>query len=218
MIEINLLPRSSGRRTTPGRAAALRLPKMPAMQGNPTLLGLGAAGVLIVLLTGFAFWRTGARRADLTIEVEQAVADSARLSSTIELVNTLRARQDTIGQRISVIRDVDERRYVWPHLMDEISKSIPAFTWLTGVSSTEPADSLAFGPNLTFQGNAASTQALTRFMKNLEASPFIRDVTLVTSEQVSEEGRTFQRFTLEAAYERPDSSLIETIPVVIVTN
>jgi hypothetical protein len=53
-------------------------------------------------------------------------------------------------------------------------------------------------------------------MKNLEESAFIRDVTLVTSEQADEQGRAVHRFTLEARYETPDSSAIETVPLIVV--
>jgi hypothetical protein len=63
------------------------------------------------------------------------------------------------------------------------------------------------------EGAAGSTQALTRFMKNLELSPMIRDVALVTSEQATTAGRTYLKFTLEARYEKPDSSLLEIVPV-----
>ena len=69
-------------------------------------------------------------------------------------------------------------------------------------------------PGFNLEGNAATTQSLTRFMKNLEASPFIRDVALVTSEQTQTQGRTYLKFTLEARWEQPDSTLIETVPVV----
>jgi Tfp pilus assembly protein PilN len=64
------------------------------------------------------------------------------------------------------------------------------------------------------EGNAATTQALTRFMKNLEASAFIRDVALVTSEKAENQGRAYLKFTLEARWEQPDSTLVETVPVV----
>jgi hypothetical protein len=64
------------------------------------------------------------------------------------------------------------------------------------------------------EGSAGTTQALTRFMKNLEASPMIQGVALVTSEQQEVEGRTFLRFTLEARWEQPDSAFVETVPVV----
>ncbi|HEX9935984.1 MAG TPA: PilN domain-containing protein, partial [Longimicrobium sp.] len=69
-------------------------------------------------------------------------------------------------------------------------------------------------PGFTLEGNAATTQALTRFMKNLEGSAFIRDVALVTSEQTETQGRTYLKFTLEARWEQPDSTLVETVPVV----
>jgi Tfp pilus assembly protein PilN len=218
VIEINLLPRGDARRVPARRAAASTsraLPKLPALGGDPWIVGLSAVGVLLLLVFAFGFWRTGARQSALRAQIEEEVADSVRLSSAIQLAETLRARQDTIAQKIAVIRQVDERRYVWPHVMDEISKSVPAFTWLTRLNSTEARDSSATGPSLTLEGNAGSTQALTRLMKNLEASPYLRDVTLVTSAQATEEGRSFQRFTLEARYERPDSSLVETIPIVV---
>lgn len=216
MIQINLLPSGSAARPQARRRPIARLPKIPQFGGSPLIAGLGAVGVLVALTFAFLFWQAGTREAELRTQIEEAVTDSVRLSSTIELVQTLRAREDTITQKIAVIQDVDERRFVWPHLLDEVSKSVPAFTWLSSINSSESADSGAAGPALTLQGNAGSTQALTRFMKNLEASPFLRTVTLVTSEQVTEESRTFQRFTLEAQYEAPPREAIETIPVVMI--
>lgn len=175
--------------------------------------GVGA-GVLLLAFLVFGFWRMGARADSLEGQIQQEVADSTRYASTIALVQSLQARQDTITQKIEVIRSVDSRRYVWPHLLDEISLAVPAYTWLTEIQTTAAADSTQVGPSFTIQGNAGSTQALTRFMKNLEASHFIRDVTLITSEQETVEGRTIQRFSLEARYSTPPASEIVTVPIV----
>lgn len=196
--------------------SALAMPSLPSFGGEPRIVALGAIGLLLLLFLGFSVWRTGARKAELEVRINQEVTDSTRFASTIELVNAMRARQDTVQQKIGIIRSVDERRYLWPHLMDEVGRAVPEFTWLTQVTSAEPTDSLAVGPAITLQGNAGSTQALTRFMKNLEASPFIRRVTLVTSEKVTEEGLSMQRFTLEANYEEPPAAVIQTVPIVIV--
>jgi hypothetical protein len=38
----------------------------------------------------------------------------------------------------------------------------------------------------------------------------------VTSEQTDLEGRAVHRFSLEARYETPDSSAIETLPVILI--
>lgn len=236
MIQINLLPSGDRRRPSAGGRAFPRLPSVPRLGGDPWTVGLAAAGIGALLLLGYGFWTTGVERDELRAQLVREVADSTRFASTIQLVASLEARQDTIAQKIEVIRSVDERRYVWPHLLSEVSRATPDFTWLTRVSATEgdpasvatptPADSMAAGstelstggeemtPAFNVEGNAGSTQALTRFMKNLESSPFVRDVTLVTSEQTTVEGRTFQKFTLEARYETPDSAFIETVPVI----
>ena len=212
-IEINLAPDSGNKRRGGRGLQGLSLPRMPAVGGEPRAVLGGVAGLLILAAIGFGIWRQGAREEELQAAIATEMADSTRYATTIELITSLRARQDTITQKIAVIRDVDQRRYVWPHLLDEISASIPAFTWLSQISSTAGADSVNTGPVFTVQGNAGSTQALTRFMKNLEASPMIREVGLVTSQQDTVQGRTVLRFTLEARWEEPDSAFVQTVPL-----
>jgi len=56
-------------------------------------------------------------------------------------------------------------------------------------------------------------QALTRFMKLLEASPFIQNVTLVKSSIVIADGKEVTEFQLDASYQAPDPSAIKTVPV-----
>jgi Tfp pilus assembly protein PilN len=215
LIEINLAPGASTAKLGSRRIPALQLPALPAFGGDTKNLGAIAAGVLLLALAGFGYSRMGARQNALEAQIGIEVADSTRYAETIGLVRSLQARQDTIQQKIGVIRSVDTRRYVWPHLLDQISLAVPAYTWITDVTSRESADSLAVGPDFTVQGNVGSTPALTRFMKNLEASPFIGNVTLITTEQAVLEGRTIQRFSLEASYRQPLEGLIETVPIVV---
>jgi Tfp pilus assembly protein PilN len=216
LIQINLAPGAEARRPATRRRAAVSLPKLPSFGADPRTAGMGAGGLVLALLAAFLIWRMGQQRSELETNVQAQAADSTRFATTIELIHSLRARQDTIQQKIGLIREVDQRRYVWPHLLDEISASVPPFTWLTEISSTASADTTNRTLSFTIQGDAGSTQALTRFMKNLEASPFVRDVTLVTSEQTQESGRAIHKFTLEARYETPDSTAIETVPIIAV--
>jgi Tfp pilus assembly protein PilN len=233
LIQINLLPGGTPKRASAARGA--RTPSLPKVGGDPRVAAVGGAALILLILAGLGWWKTGAARAELQASVERETADSVRLARTISLMETLDARRDTIESKISVIRSVDGRRYVWPHLMDEVSRAVPPFTWLTKLATSEddggaaPAPAAADtakkdstarvapaapdGPAFSVEGAAGSTQALTRFMKNLELSPMIRDVALVTSEQTTTEGRTYLKFTLEARYEQPDSSLLEIVPV-----
>ena|GEM_PF-837833 len=242
MIEINLLP--SG---TPRRAAAPRRggagPSLPSLGADPRVAGLAGVAVLLALLGAYWFWTSGRARGELQAQIETEVADSVRLERTIALIKTLDTRRDTIDRKMEVIRQVDTRRYVWPHLMDEVSRATPPFMWLTRLAVVEDeaapapapaaaapadtakkgADSAAAaapavppppsGPVFNLEGNAGSTEALTRFMKNLEASPMIREVALVTSERKDVQGRTVLQFTLEARWEEPDSAFVETVPL-----
>jgi Tfp pilus assembly protein PilN len=245
LIEINLLPSGAGGARKPAAQAGRGL-SLPVGGTDPRVIGLAAAALLVLVLGAFAFWRQGTQRGEIEAKVEHERQDSLRLARTIALMRTIDSRKDTIEQKMAVIRSVDGRRYVWPHLMDEISRAVPPFTWLTRVAAIAPppappaarpaaaapadtgkkagADSTQGKlpplppppppPGFNVEGDAATTQALTRFMKNLEASPFIRDVALVTSEQTQTQGRTYLKFTLEARWEQPDSTLIETVPVV----
>lgn len=244
MIEINLMPSGAARRAAPARAgrAGASLPKLGA---DPRVAGLGAAGIAVLLVCGWLFWTSGAKLGELSAQVTREEQEAKRLERTLSMLSTLQAQRDTIDRKINVIKSVDGRRYVWPHLMDEVSRAVPQFTWLTKVAAIEEeappppvaavpeaekekgakadsaaADTAAFvveepvGPSFNIEGNAATTQSLTRFMKNLEASPMIREVALVTSEQTEDQGRTYHKFTIEARYETPDSSLVESVPVI----
>lgn len=240
MIEINLLPSGAARR--PAAGSRFKAPSLPIAGADPRVAGLAAAALAVLLLGAFGFWKTGSAQTELQAEIAREQADSVKLAQTIALSQTMSTRQDTVEQKIGIIRSVDQRRYIWPHLMDEISRATPPYTWLTKVAAAEDEAPVAaptpaagdtsaaaraaaesaraaaaaapIGPAFSLEGNTGSTQALTRFMKNLEASPFVRDVALVTSEQVEQEGRNFLKFTLEGRYETPDSSLIQTVPVV----
>lgn len=239
MIEINLLPSGAGKR--PAAAAARKSPggpSLPDLGADPRVAGLGAVALLLLLGAGFWFWSSGQQRDELATRIEEQAADSVRLERAIELMRTLDTRRDTIDQKMDVIRQVDTRRYVWPHVMDEVSRATPPFMWLTKIAATgdegtagatpaQPAagDSAAApvqaapapsGPTFSIEGNAGSTEALTRFMRNLEGSPMIRDVSLVTSQQETVQGRAVLRFTVEARWEDPDPSFIETVPLLTV--
>lgn len=245
MIEINLLPSGAQR-----KPAAVRRPgggaSLPRAGGDPRLAALGVVAFAFVAFAAYWYWSSGQKMAALRSDIDTQVQDSARLEASIALLKTLDTRKDTIDQKMNVIREVDVRRFVWPHLMDEVSRATPPFMWLTKLAvvedegepapaapppGTAPADTAkaradsaaaaappagGSGPSFNIEGNAGSTQALTRFMRSLEASPMIRDVTLVTSEQADFRGRSVLKFTLEARWEQPDPALLETVPLLTV--
>ncbi|HEY8310399.1 MAG TPA: PilN domain-containing protein [Gemmatimonadaceae bacterium] len=104
--------------------------------------------------------------------------------------------------------------------MDSIRKAgSAAHTGATPAARKARADSLFNGiaNTMTFRvvGQTVDVQALTQFMKNLEASPFIKNVQLTRSDLVTADGKEVTEFQLEAQTEVPPAHLIQTVPLSI---
>jgi len=168
-----------------------------------------------VIVGGYLYMTTSNLQRDLDVQIEEARADSLRYADLILQNDALLARRDSIAQRVDIIQEIDGDRYVWPHIMDEVARALPDYTWLTDILQVSLTEELQF----RIEGMAGNTFALTQFMENLEASLFIRNVRLIATEQVIQEvsaggaRRVVYRFQLEAAFDRPPAELLETIPL-----
>lgn len=170
-----------------------------------------AAWVLGVGAGGWLYLGAADRRQETELAIEAAVQDSARYAVIIAQHDKLRARRDTIAQKLVIIEEVDAGRYVWSHLLDEISRALPDYTWLTRIAGSNGGSQSV---DLTITGRTGNTFALTRFLKDLEASPFVRGVQLTKTEVVSDPaGRMVHEFVLTASYEEPPLELLKTIPL-----
>lgn len=218
MIEINLLPGAKRRRG--GKGAGLKLPDLSQLLASIKEPWLIAAIVSWVLLLGLGMplyvKRAHAVR-DLQPQLDKAVRDSVQLASNIIRKHKLEQRRDTLLMEIQVIRDFDRDRYVWPHLIDAITRALPDYTWLDDVAA-RAGEGDSSGASFSISGKTASDQAVTRFMRNLEESPFVEGVQLVTTATVTEQGRDVTSFVINARYQQPPPSALtmETLEASIV--
>jgi Tfp pilus assembly protein PilN len=141
------------------------------------------------------------------------VQDSARFADLIARTALLTARRDSIAQKVGIIQTIDQNRYVWPHLLDELSRALPEYTWLSAVTQVETDPALS----VRLQGQAGTNFALTVFMEQLEASAFLEGVTLIESQQelVGPQGaqQVVSGFTLEVRYVQPPMEFLQTVPL-----
>lgn len=102
---------------------------------------------------------------------------------------------------------------------DSARKAAAATPGASAAARKAHADSLFNGVagTMTFRivGQTVDVQALTQFMKNLEASPFIRNVQLTRSDLVTAEGKEVTEFQLEAQSEVPPAGILRTVPLSI---
>src|ERR1700693_3612317 len=264
MIQINLLP-GDGKKKRRAKTSSptkfeFNLKPPPWLAGltekitDKYMLGaIGAAG-LSGLLIAFMFIHQTASARSLEQRETKAVNDSAQFSAVLNAKARAEATRDSLYQQIAIIKSIDDSRYLWSHLMYEISNALPQYTWLTQITQTSlprsaaavdttarkvstdstksPAqrtaernrakkarsDSLlATVKDLKFRivGHTVDIQALTRFMKSLEASPFIQNVQLSRSDLVQAEGKEVTEFTLEAETQTPPAFAIKTVPLVV---
>lgn len=232
MIEINLLP-GAARKTRGGSGLAFGALLTDARERirDPYMLAAVGAVVVAALAIGGLHFTQAAQSSTLAEREAQAVADSTRFATVLRERRRAEAKRDSVRRQLQVIRSIDEERFVWPHIMDEVSRAMPPYTWLKSIVATtpQPAPELAASTDsaakrtdpvpmpspLRFRivGHTVDIQALTRFMKLLEASPYITGVQLASSLMAMVDGREVTEFQLDAQYEKPDASLIETLPV-----
>ena len=271
MIEINLLPGDGKKKKRSKTATATKFefslkppPWLADLSGKMTdkymLGGVGAAAASAALIVLLLVSQT-AHGALLEARENKAVKDSAQYSAVLNAKAKAEATRDSLYQQISIIKSIDDQRYLWSHLMYEISNALPQYTWLREVTQTSQpksvavadttkkasssaADSasntksprqralereqarrvrsdslLASAKQVSFKivGHTVDIQALTRFMKSLEASPFIQNVQLKSSDLVQTEGKEVTEFTLEAESQVPPPFAVKTVPLVVST-
>ncbi|MBW3553413.1 MAG: PilN domain-containing protein [Gemmatimonadetes bacterium] len=212
MIKINLLPGSQKKRTkgAGGAGLSLKLPGMPAFDRMLAFIIL--AWIIGPALGLWLYFGLQAERQETQVALDQALADSTRYARLISTQTSLRARQDTIAQKLAIIQQIDAGRYIWPHILDELSRALPPYTWLHSVDQVSGGAQ----PGFELEGRTGSLPALARFMDALEASPFIRAVQLVSSEQAQLAGdatKIVHNFVLTGAYETPPLEAVETVPL-----
>lgn len=224
MIEINLLPGT----TAKPKAARRRIDIGALVAGvgdrfKDPWLAIAVGSVLLAGGIGGAMWNTQRQRAaELLGQETRAVQDSVRFHAVITRLRLAEAQRDSVLAQMGTISALDRRRFIWPHLLDEIARSLPMYTWLRSVAqssatTTASTDQIAADslPPLAVRviGVTIDIQALTIFMKQLEASPFISDVNLATSSVTQVEGKDVNEFTLDLRYERPDPAILRTVPL-----
>ena len=268
MIEINLLPgdgkkKRKSSKTSGGGVMKFEFHPSQWFAGitqkitDKYMLGaVAAAGISIALIVLMVIGQA-ARAAVLEARETKAVKDSAQFSAVLNAKARAEATRDSLYQQIAIIKSIDDSRYLWSHLMYEISNALPQYTWLTEITQTSlprsvaiadttkkaPVDTaaanklspreraverdrakkarsdslLASAKEVRFRivGHTVDIQALTRFMKSLEASPFIQNVQLSRSDLVQAEGKEVTEFTLEAETQPPPPFAIKTVPLIV---
>lgn len=148
MIEINLLP-GTGKKSRGSRSAGAGLNLGALASGfigkvtDPWLVGGIAVVIAVIAGVGMMHVKQTARSRVLTERQQRAVQDSMRYAVTLNEKRRAEAQRDSVLRQLNVIRSIDNNRFVWPHLLEEVSRALPPYTWLTSVRQTSEPRSAA---------------------------------------------------------------------------
>jgi Tfp pilus assembly protein PilN len=144
MIQVNLLPgnatSSQGRDFNVGAMIA----GATANITDKFFVSAVASAAMSVLAIGFLYMGQSSRERTLVEREQKAVQDSARYKVVLEAKAKAEATRDSLYQQVAIIKSIDDSRFMWPHLLEEISNALPQYTWLTTVTQTSAPPSSAF--------------------------------------------------------------------------
>jgi Tfp pilus assembly protein PilN len=239
MITVNLRPDLKRKRArSPFRGMLEGVRGLGGKVKDPLLLASVASWVVVLAWLGYVVVGTTRELNALEPQLEETRAEHKRFKAFLAEKRHQETIRDSLVAQIGVIRTVDGDRYVWPHLLDEVTKALPAYTWLVDMgyagsaaapaAAAPPANAKAkanakedttavpfVSPPVTFNvnGRTVDIQAYTRFLRQLEASPWITEVTPVQAQTVVEKERPVTAFTIRATYGQADSAYIRTVPL-----
>ena len=241
MIQINLLP-GAKKTKKGGGGPSIDFAAIGAAISSKIKDKYLAAAVLTsavaLAVIGLLFTTQRTRESSLREAEAEQVRDSTQLARVLRDRALAQAKRDSVFLQLAIIRAIDEERFIWPHIMEEVSRALPTYTWLTslGIAGTaqglNPAASIKTPPpdtgrarrprrdpviprdtvRIAMVGRTVDLQALTRFYRNLEDSPFLEGVTLRQSIPAIQNGKDIYQFTLDLMFTRPDSLLIRRVP------
>lgn len=215
MIEVNLIPGGKKRKRS-GGGLPFSLPKFGGGDGGGPdrwLMGAVAAWIVALFYVWTTFSGTSSQLEELQVAEEAAVADSTRFAAQSSRIAMLRARRDSINDRIAIIQEIDQGRYIWAHVLDELARALPDYTWIAGVTASSPEPN----PTVEVEGNAGTQFAVSLFLQQLEASPFFEQVELVSSDAsdvgTGDNSQRVQNFYIQLVYIQPPFEELESVPL-----
>ena len=186
MIKVNLL--AAERPTKKAKKAAV--PSTPGAVQAYLFLTLFAGGALV--LCAALYWWQSSKLARLDADIRTAEQRQRELQAIKVQVDALVAKRATFQRKVDLIERLKAEQSGPVHMLDEISKSLPDFVWLTGMDQT--------GEVLKLAGQSNGLTAVADFISALQRSGWFPLVDLVAST----EQNNVVTFTVQANFKNPE--------------
>ena len=211
MININLKPGTKLQAPKGDRVAAFReqLRGLRDKIKAPGLVVACGTWLVVVVALVVLFLHTNSRISALEPKMQTAEDEYKRYRNFVNEKKREGRSRDSILAQIGTITAVDQDRFTWAHILDEIAGAMPDFTWLTSVSPLTVAgapvvdtDSTAAPPvSVLIAGQTNDLQNYTAFLRRLGESHWLINVIPVkTATIIDKNNRAITEFTVQATF------------------
>jgi type IV pilus assembly protein PilN len=193
MIRINLLkPEAKEIREGPAVAGPVTRAKKPI-----PLTTIVVLLIFIVLVVGFFLQKQMISQEKNRLQTAQE--EKAKLQYVIAKLAELEEQKAVFERKISLITQLRAQQDGAVKIMDELSRKLPEWVWLTDVSYQAQL--------VQIKGNALSNNLIADYIYNLENSPIFSNVNLISSAQKAGKNTSYLEFSMTLNYVLPQGAL-----------
>jgi type IV pilus assembly protein PilN len=130
--------------------------------------------------------------------LQAAQAEKKKLEYVIAKLDELSSQKAVFERKIGLIKQLRAQQDSAVVILDELSKRLPDWVWLTEVTYQ--------GQMIQIKGNALSNNLIADYIYNLESSPHLSNVNLISSAQRTGRSAQFLEFSLTLNYLLPEAA------------
>ncbi len=138
-------------------------------------------------------------------ELDQLQQSKKKFNTILTKIKKLEEETQILGKQIGVIKKLKKSSPLTVHALDEVANLTPSKRmWLTSFTQSENS--------LKLSGMALDNRTIAKYMDDLKASPYIRDVTLVSSSLKAYAGKNLKAFSISCSLTVPEEKGQEQPP------
>lgn len=185
MIRINLLkPEKKELKDIP----AVPTEEVKRAKKKLSIQQIAILGLIVVIAVFFLTQRNAVNKERNLLRIAQD--EKSKLQDVSAKLTKLKRQKETFERKINLISELRDHQAVAVDIVDELSKNIPEWVWLTEITYRSK--------RVQLKGRALSNNLVADYIANLEASPHFENVNLISSSQKTARGSQFMEYSLTA--------------------
>lgn len=180
MIRINLLP--------------VREAQKRARIFTQLAVGIAVLAVTVLACAGLYFAKA-AQISHKKEDIRTAQQEINRLKKAIGEVADFKKKQAELQGKLDVLNDLKAKKSGPVHLLDDLSKVLPSKLWIESFKES--------GGKISIDGVGLNEEMVATFLRDLESSPYYRNVELKVTKQTKKKDLKLQQFSISCQVETP---------------